>query len=278
MKRLGLSLLFLLLTLSLAAQVRVATMNCYLLFKPGIEHRGKIDNEHAMSESVYSAKVSNLMKLVPDLDFVGLQEIGGRAELEDLARAGGYKWAFAPGKDTFTGEEVGALYKLNNWQVRVQGRVASLDRLVSKHLLVIANQGNRRMEFLVVHLIRPIGANAAKHQAQLEAIAAWAKEQLTHDPALSIVVLGDTNDDTVRKGSSLLGFGREANELTAFAPTHLVGKPFDRLILLGQGAWYNAEITRPPYPRKPSETQKTLYTDHYVLAATLQLDDGRGGD
>jgi len=272
MKRLRFGIFFLLLALSLGAQVRVATMNCYLLFKPGIEHRGKVDDEHPMSDDTYRTKVNNLTKLVQDLDFIGLQEVGGRAEIEDLAHAGGYRWAFTPGKDSFTGEEVGALYKLNNWQVRVQGRVASLDRLVSKHLLVIASLGTHRIEFLVVHLIRPIGANAQKHQAQLDAIAAWAKEQLSQEPSLSIVVLGDTNDDTIRRGTSLLGFGSEANELTNFAPTHLVGKPFDRLILLGQGSWTNAEITRPPYPRKPNEQQRTLWTDHYPLQATLRFD------
>jgi endonuclease/exonuclease/phosphatase family metal-dependent hydrolase len=277
MKRLGLSLLFLFLTLALEGQVRVATMNCYLLFKPGIEHRGKVDDKHPMSADTYREKVNNLANLVKNLDFVGLQEIGGRAELEDLARAGGYRAAYAPGKDTFTGEEVGALYKLNSWQVRVQGRVPSLDRLLSKHLLVTATQENRRVAFLVVHLIRPIGANAQKHQEQLDAITSWAKGLLAQDQTLSIIVLGDTNDDSVRHGSSLLGLGIEANELTGFAPTHLVGKPFDRLILIGRGSWSDAEITRPPYSRKPNELQKTLWTDHFPLQATLRFDghDGR---
>ena len=42
-------LLLLAATVSVAAEIKVATLNCFLLFDPRIEHRGKLDDEQRMS-------------------------------------------------------------------------------------------------------------------------------------------------------------------------------------------------------------------------------------
>jgi hypothetical protein len=78
-------LLFLLAaTVSVAAEIKVATLNCFLLFDPRIEHRGKLDDEQRMSVAQYNEKLGNLSSLIRGYDVVGIQETGGRAEVDAL--------------------------------------------------------------------------------------------------------------------------------------------------------------------------------------------------
>jgi hypothetical protein len=218
-----------------------------------------------MTPEQYQTKTGNLASLIKDCDFVGIEEAGGREEVEALAAKAGFEWAFTKGKDTYTGENVAGLYRLPGWRVTINGRVAVLDRALSKHLLVTARKDGATVRFLVIHLLRPIGNNEAKHQGQLAAIRAWAGEILRLEPASTVVVLGDTNNTRTVAGSSILGLGREANELTGFAATHLDGHPYDRLIVLGAGSWAAAEVVRPPYPKRPNNDTKRAWIDHYLL-------------
>ena len=58
--------LFLLLwaaTVSVAAEIKVATLNCFLLFDPRIEHRGKLDDEQRMSVAQYNEKLGNSLSM-----------------------------------------------------------------------------------------------------------------------------------------------------------------------------------------------------------------------
>jgi hypothetical protein len=256
-------------TAALAADLRIATLNCFLLFKPGIEHRGQLDNANPLTPGQYGEKIANLLTLVSGAQFIGLQETGGRAEIEDLAAAGGYQWAFAKGRDTYTGQEVGALYRLPGWKVIINGRVGALNAAVSKHLLVTARKDAQTIHFLVVHLIRPIGEQAAKHQHQLDCIAAWAREIIAREPASSVVILGDTNHPTSTPASSIYGIGQEAAPLHSPAATHLNGQSYDRLVLVGDGAWNSTQIRRPPYGRKPNKSLTRVWTDHFALEAVL---------
>ena len=186
---------------ALAADIKVGTLNCLLLFDPKIEHRGKVDNEQQMTVEQYQQKLVNLTTLMRGYEVVGLQETGGRAEIAALAKMAGMSWAWEQGKDTATGEEVGLLYHLPGWTVSSKGRVAELDRLVSKHLLVEAKKGTHRVLFLVVHLLRPMGTQVEKHKQQLAGIGAWMTQQTTADPKAAVVVLGDTNSTLTEIGA-----------------------------------------------------------------------------
>lgn len=253
-----------------AEDVRVATLNCCLLFSPAVSHESDVGKESPLTPAQYREKIRNLLTLVKDADFVGVEETGGRAELEDLARASNRQWAFAKGKDVFTGEEVGALYSLPGWKVMVNGRVGELDRLVSKHLLVTAMKDKIRIRFLVVHLLRPLGGNESKHQAQVAAIGRWAAKLRAMEPDTSIVILGDTNDARVVRGGSLFGVGRESGELLGFSATHLDGNPYDRIVLVGTGMLLNAGVQRPPFGGRPNNATKRVWTDHFAMEATLR--------
>lgn len=257
--------------LVLAVDLKVGSLNCYLLFDPAIDHPGKVDDENRLSPAEYQTKLSNLATLFGDCEVVGVQEAGGRSEITALAAKSHMEWLWARGKDTATGEEVGLLYRLPGWKVASHGRVGDLDKVVSKHLLVSASKGSTKAYFLVVHLLRPIGAQAEKHQRQLAAIGAWMRGVGEREPTATIVVLGDTNNSDTKGGASLFGIGQEAGALNQFAPTHLTNKCYDRMVLSGPGHWSAVAIRRPPYPQKPNDSLRRIWTDHYFVGATVSL-------
>jgi hypothetical protein len=98
----------------------------------------------------------------------------------------------------------------------------------------LATREKERIYFLAVHLLRPIGANEAKQAKQRAAIGEWARDLLARDPGATVVILGDTNNSD---RAPLYGLGKEVAELNGFAPTHLGGKCFDRLVVAGAGSW-----------------------------------------
>lgn len=264
-------ILFLVLATALfGGELRVGTLNCLLLFNPDLAHQGKVSLQNPLSAEGYREKITNLASLIKDCDFVGLQELGGREELEDLAKATGWDWALTKGTDTYTGEEVGALYHLPGWKVTRNGRVADLDSSLSHHLLLTASKGGKTLRFLIVHLIRPLGQNRLKHEKQIAAVQAWATKLHQEEPQTSLIILGDTNDTAKPLGTSLFGLGQEAGELIGYPATHLDGRSYDRLILIGPGAWTAATITRPPYGKRPNASLKRVWTDHFVFKASLQ--------
>jgi hypothetical protein len=91
------------------------------------------------------------------------------------------------------------------------------------------------------------------------------------DPRAVIVVLGDTNATLVENGATIFGPGTEAGEKLKFAGTHLTNKPFDRLVLLGPGAWENVELRKPPYGTRPAAPLRRIWTDHFLLGAELRV-------
>ena len=131
--------------------------------------------------------------------------------------------------------------------------------------------GDHRALFLVIHLIRPIGNQLAKHRQQLEAIKTWMRYQHATNPGGLIVVLGDTNSTLIERGSSLFGLGLEANESVDFKPTHLNRSAYDRMVLLGPGTWRNVEIKPPPYGNRPPAALKRVWTDHFLLGGSIEL-------
>ena len=265
-------LLFLLLaTAALGAEVRVATLNCLLLFDPTIDHRGKVDDEQRMTPAQYSAKLGNLANLLKGYEVVGLQETGGQAEIAALAARCGMSWLWSRGNDTATGEEVGFLHKMPGWTVTSKGRVPALDRVISKHLLVHAQRNDQRILFLVLHLLRPMGNQSAKHQQQLAAVGDWMRRTQLTEPKTTLVVLGDMNNTHTEKGTSLFSVGAEAGEQVGFAATHLANKAFDRLVLFGPGKWSAVEIRKPPFENRPAAPLKRVWTDHFLLGATLVI-------
>lgn len=242
------------------ADLKVGTLNCYLLFAPGSDPGGQLTDKMLSPEN-YAQKVSNLGSLLKGLDFVGLQEIGSEIDAKNMAKAAGtYQPLFVKGKDTYTGQDVAALVlKRSGLTVKKVTRVPALENL-SKHLLVTLEADGKRYAVLVVHLLRPIGQNEAKHLAQLDSIRDWVVSVKNSTPETTIVVLGDFNN----AGKNLLPLTDSAT-LTDYAPTHLTGKAFDRIFTSKK---LNAlEIVRPPLPKHANDTNKSLWTDHFLVKA-----------
>ena len=183
--------------------LKVGTLNCYLLFDPAIDHRGKVDDDNRMTSAQYQQKVTNLATLTKGYNVVAFQEIGGKTETAALAKAAGFSWAWTQGRDTATGQEVALLHNLPSWQVTSKGRVAELEKIVSKHLLVLATKGQERVYFLAVHLLRPIGAQQQKQEGQRRAIGGWAQGLLARESGATVVILGDTTTPAESRSTAL---------------------------------------------------------------------------
>lgn len=254
---------------ALAGQLRIGTLNCYLMFDPAIEHPGKVDDANRMTAEQYRTKVANLATLLRSYQIVALQETGGREEIAALGKAAGMSWLWTRGRDTATGQEVGILHQLPGWKVTPKGRIAELDRIVSKHLLLHASRERESIYVLAVHLLRPIGAQAERQARQRQAIGEWARTLAEREPGAVVVIAGDTN---FGDRQSVYGLGRDAGELNRYAATHLAGRCFDRLVVIGPGSWSNVEVRRPPFGPRPNDLNKLLWTDHFFVAATLVVE------
>jgi hypothetical protein len=252
-----------------ASGLRIGTLNCYLLFDPAIEHAGKVDDANRMTAEQYQTKIANLATLLRGYQIVALQETGGREEIAALGKAAGMSWLWTRGRDTATGQEVGLLHNLPGWKVIPKGRIAELDRVVSKHLLLHASRERESVYMLAVHLLRPIGAQAERQARQRQAIGDWARTLSEREPRAVVVIAGDTN---FSDRQSVYGLGRDAGELNGYAATHLAGRCIDRLVVVGPGSWSHSEIRRPPFGTRPNEANKLRWTDHYFVGATLVVE------
>ena len=255
--------LMLALASSLSAALKIGTLNCFFLVDPARPPEGQLSGKAPPLE-IYEAKIDNLAGLITGLDVVGIQEVGSEQEARALARKAGYQSRFVQGKDTFTGQDVATLVAPRpGLVVRGASRVPELENL-SKHLLVTIEEAGTRYAILNVHLIRPIGRNAHKHTQQLAALAAWVAAVKAREPATVVVVLGDFNNPA----PNLLPLADSA-VATGFTPTHLDQKPFDRIFT--SGVIEQAGVIRPPYPKRPNDTLRAEWTDHYFLQALVEF-------
>jgi hypothetical protein len=62
--------------LVLAVDLKVGTLNCYLLFDPAIDHVGKVDDENRLQPAEYQTKLSNFSTLMTGYEILALQETG----------------------------------------------------------------------------------------------------------------------------------------------------------------------------------------------------------
>jgi hypothetical protein len=123
--------------------ISLATLNCYWFFNG---HAGKDDADVPRGQVEYSTKAGHLLGLLPaDAPlFIGFQELGGGEDVAALAHSATarydrkYRALFVPGRDTATGENVGAVLDTSSaWGVNGRpSRVSDLERELSKHLVV----------------------------------------------------------------------------------------------------------------------------------------------
>jgi hypothetical protein len=270
----------------------IATLNCYWFFT-GEEGKGDIDRPRSTFE--YSAKAGHLIGLLPGEAplFVGFQEIGGGEDLAALAKSASaryghhYETLFARGKDSSTGQNVGAILDTGTgWGIYGRpSRVSDLERELSKHLVVRLTNAVTSMDICVVHLRRPLGADGIEKQRnQCRALLRWAMRHLSGDPKANLVILGDFNEGkpvgSNGQAVSVLFQARPpmADAFTAHSgkiSTHTDGKAYDRILVSdavakGLNRLKLERVEIQPH-RHGKGQERRLYTDHYPVIAVLQI-------
>ncbi len=266
----------------------VATLNCYWFFN-GEEGKGSIDKPRSTIE--YSTKAGHLIGLLPREAplFVGFQEIGGGEDLAALAKSATarygrkYQTLFVHGKDTSTGQNVGAILDTSSG-FGVYGkpsRVSDLERELSKHLDVRLTNAVTAMDICVVHLRRPIGDDGVEKQRnQCRALLRWAMRHLASDPKANLVIMGDFNEGHPvgsDKQALVVLFQAKPPLVDALATlsgrisTHTDGKAYDRILVSDaiakglNGLKLDRVVIRTHRHGKGEERRS--YTDHYPVAA-----------
>jgi hypothetical protein len=272
--------------------VTLATLNCYWFFDAQ-EGKADIDKPHTTLE--YSTKAGHLIGLLPREAplFVGFQEIGGGEDLAALAHSASarygrtYQALFARGKDSATGQNVGAILDTSSgWGVYGRAsRVSDLERELSKHLVVRLTNSATSMDICVVHLRRPIGSDGIEKQRnQCRALLRWAMRHLSGDPKANLVILGDFNEGhPVGSDSQPLDVLFQAKPpivdalttLSGKVSTHADGKAYDRILVsdaIAKGLnRLRLEGVAIQQHRHGKGEERRSYTDHFPVVAVLRL-------
>ncbi len=255
-----------------AQPLRVATLNCEWLMRPGTAGSAGPGIDRPRDGSEYAQKVENLAWLLfrasPDL--VGLQEIGDMPEAADIAGRLGMRPFFVQGRDTATGQDVAAAAAgRGEWGVRATARIGCLDAVISKHMvLTLGSSRGRTIHAVVVHLLRPVGLSRRKHQGQCAELARWLGYVASVRPSEGFVVLGDLNSTEAPPGPLGLPGWTDAAGLLAQPPGRW---PLDRIIASPNLAVESPGLESPPLPRGASDSLRRVWTDHPCMAATVRF-------
>ena len=196
-----------------------------------------------------------------------------------------YQVLFARGRDTSTGQNVGAILDTSSgWGVYGRpSRVSDLERELSKHLVVRLTNAVTSMDICVVHLRRPIGdGGIEKQRNQCRALLRWAMRHLSGDPKANVVILGDFNEGhPVGSDGQALAVLFQArppmvdalSTLSGKVSTHTDGKAYDRILVsnaIAKGL-NRLELDRVVIQqhRHGKGEERRSYRDHFPVVATL---------
>ena len=183
----------------------IMTFNAEFLWD-GIEpEEGRVNFPWKGSAAEAREHMAGIAELIiaSDPDVINLVEVEGLAALKRFADAflagRGYRAYLAKGTDTFTGQDVGLLTRIDPEGMAIErdtrkGRSGDVVKSVSKNYVARLAVGDLKIGLVGIHyLARPSSQNRrAKRQAQADATLGVAM-QLAADGYLP-VVLGDFND------------------------------------------------------------------------------------
>lgn len=273
--------------------VSLVTLNCYWLMS-GAEGNGQADKPRSRQE--YELKAGHLIGLLPAEAplFVGFQEIGSGEDLAALARAASARFGrrygalFVPGRDSATGQNVGAILDASRgWGVDGRpARASDLEKALSKHMVVRLTNAVTSLDVCVVHLRRPMGDDGkAKQLEQNRALLRWAMRHLAKNPKSNLAVMGYFNEgEPPGSPSQALAVLFKARpplvDIFDFARgkavTHTDGKAYDRILVseaVAKGlTGLRLEGVTIQEHRHGKGPDRRLYTDHYPVAVRLDQD------
>ena len=223
------------------SDINLATLNCYWFFDAQ-EGKGDIDKPRTTLE--YSTKAGHLIGLLPKEAplFVGFQEIGGGEDLAALAHSASarygraYQTLFARGKDTATGQNVGAILDTSSgWGV--YGR--ALLKWAMRHL-----SGDPKANLVILGDFnegKPVGSDSQALEAIFQA-----------------------------KPPMVDALGTLSGKIT----THTDGKAYDRILVsdaISKGLnRLKLEGVVIQQHRHGKGEERRLYTDHFPVGAELR--------
>ena len=198
-----------------------------------------------------------------------------------------YQPLFVRGRDTATGQEVGAILDTTRgWGVYGQpSRVSELERELSKHLVVRLTNAVATVDVCVVHLRRAIGAEGSeKQKEQNRALLKWALRHLAKNPQANVIILGDFNEvhpvGNPDQSVAVLFQARpplvDALTFVKGKPrTHADGKAYDRVFLSeavveGMSGLKYQSISIQEHRHGKGE-QRRVYSDHFPVCVKLAV-------
>ncbi|HSI85317.1 MAG: hypothetical protein ACAI35_24025 [Candidatus Methylacidiphilales bacterium] len=278
--------------------ITLATLNCMWFFTADGSEDGELhETDRPATREIFERKAGHLIGLLPEQPplIIGLQEIGGKLSLETLVASAkkrygrDYTGLFVQGKDTYTGQDVAALFDpTQGWKLVGQpARHGDLERELSKHLVLTLEKNGTRLHICVAHLRVPKrGDDKQSYQAQ--ALLRWVMRH-DSDGDSNVVVMGDLNEggnpgtDT-QNISPLLKvpmYDAVYEAKGKVIPTQASGRSLDRIIIsrkLKEGGagleFKDAAVIPHSYTRRNNTVDWMEYTDHYAVWATFAVKTG----
>ncbi|PTX94761.1 hypothetical protein DB346_22390 [Verrucomicrobia bacterium LW23] len=271
--------------------VRIATLNCMWFFAADGSEDGELrDSDRPRTREMYERKSGHLIGMLPRDPplFIGLQEVGGKISVETLTQSAtkrygrAYQGLFVQGKDTYTGQDVAALFDTTQgWKLVGQpARHADLERTLAKHLVVTLEKNGVRLHICVVHLRVP--KNGDNRQAdQVEALLRWTAHHNSRGDN-NVVIMGDMNeggransDDQNLQPLLRNGMHDSVFDITnRHIPTHGGHRALDRILISGalrngsDGlALTDAGVIPHAYTRRNNSVDWMEYSDHFAVWA-----------
>lgn len=183
----------------------IATLNAEFLWDGQAPEEGQVSfpwkNDPTKAEE-HMRRVANVIRAL-DADIVVVVEVENQAALNALNTkflAGeGYAAFVSNGTDTFTGQDVGLLTRIDPVGNSVRrddrkGTSGSTEKSVSKNLVARFEAGTTKLALVGIHLLaRPDDeSRKADRQAQADAVLKIARDLVSD--GFEVVVLGDFND------------------------------------------------------------------------------------
>jgi hypothetical protein len=242
----------------------VANLNCTFLLSPATAAQLGI-KPSAEANSIYGEKFDNLAKLIRDsgAEFVGLETIGAKREVEDLAvRLCGisgetWKGIFIPGAGRRSGRNLAVVYRIRrDLQINGAGPILDLAE-VPNHLVFSLLADGTEYSVCLVDLTELDGPDPAAYALQLQALRSWARQQ--RGPA---VIMGTFTDEH-RKLPPLFSI----NERLGWPATELGNRGRD--YIFSSRDFAGGGIVAPPYGTNPGGALRIRWTDHFLVKALV---------
>lgn len=190
----------------------IMTLNAEFLWDGVAPEEGQVNFEWKGSQTEAEEHMRRVAEVIirSNPDIVNLVEVENHQALttlnDNFLQGRGYKPYFVKGRDTYTGQDVALLTRIDPDGGTIQyddrkGQAGDIEKSVSKNYVASFTIDNTKICLISLHfLARPLqNSRKLKREAQADAIRSIAVEKA--DAACELVILGDFNDYDGEYGS-----------------------------------------------------------------------------